>query len=153
MKRFEGRQQRALRAWLELVRAARAFEARIDARMLATFGQHFTRFDLMSQLYRTPDHRLSITELGSRLLSPSNNISRLLDRMQADGLVARAPNTSDRRRLDVVLTTDGAATFERMAGAHADWVTDALAAFDDATLERITGDLRALSAPAGTTAK
>ncbi len=134
-----------LRLWLALIRAARCLEGQINSRMLTDFGHGFTRFDAMSQLYRAPGRRLTIGELRNRLLIRPGNISRLLDRMQHDGLIVRQSNPHDRRSQDVALTAQGRAVFRKMAKAHARWVKQALAGVDEETLARLTTDLRSLA--------
>lgn len=50
---------------------------------------------------------LSQTELGRRLVCTLGNVSRLLDRMEAKGLITRAPDPNDRRRTLIHLAGDG----------------------------------------------
>jgi len=50
---------------------------------------------------------LPLTELAGRLACVKSNITQLVDRLEADGLVAREPDPSDRRTRLAVLTPAG----------------------------------------------
>ena len=119
------REQQSVRLWLELLRCAKLQEQRLGSRMKKTFGQSLTRFDVLSQLYRSEDATLPVTALATRLLaSTSRNITRLVDRMEDDDLVERRANPDDRRSFTISLTDKGRAVFEEMAIEHARWVAD-----------------------------
>ena len=143
---YSERQRRVLRLWLRLVRTSRRIESEVGAKMMHAYGTRFVRFDVLSQLYRAPERRLSIGDLGASLLAPSGNISSLLDRMEADGLVKRVADPADRRRFMIRLTEKGLAAFNDMALANAHWVATAFEAIDDATLDRLHDELGAIEA-------
>jgi len=142
---YDDRQRRVLRFWLQLVRTSRRIETEIGARMQKSFGVRFVRFDVLSQLYRAPDRTLSIGDLGASLLAPSGNISSLLDRMEADEMVQRVPDPTDRRRYLIRMTKQGLDQFHHMAQANAEWVSDAFSNIDDDTLERLHSELSSIA--------
>lgn len=142
---YSDRERRVLRLWLRLVRTSRRIEADVGAQMQKAFGVRFVRFDVLSQLYRAPNHSLSVGDLGASLLAPSGNISSLLDRMEADGLVTRVADHHDRRRYLIRLTEEGLAAFDQMAKANAHWVANAFAAIDDETLDRLHDELASIA--------
>ncbi len=51
-----------------------------------------------------------------------SGITRLLDRMERDGLITRTASTTDRRRFDVSLTPSGQRRFEQAWPAHAEGI-------------------------------
>ena len=57
-------------------------------------------------------------ELQDRLLFTYSGLTRLVDRIEAAGLVRRERVPHDRRGVHVVLTPDGAATYERGIVIH-----------------------------------
>lgn len=65
----------------------------------------------------------TIHELREKMLDKQPDVSRLLDRIQAKGLVERKPNDSDRRKMDVVISLPGLELLSTMEGA--------VAGFDD----------------------
>lgn len=143
---YNERERRVLRLWLRLVRTSRRIEADVNAQMQKSFGARFVRFDVLSQLYRAPENCLSVGDLGASLLTPSGNISSLLDRMEADGLVSRVADPDDRRRYLIRLTDLGHDQFSQMALANAQWVTGAFSAIDNETLDRLHDELGSIAA-------
>ena len=119
------REQQSVRLWLELLRCAKTLEASIGSNLRKSFRQSMTRFDALSQLYRADDMTLPVTVLASQLLaSTSKNITGLIDRMEADGLVKRRPHPNDRRSFVVSLSKKGEALFEEMAIEHGHWIRE-----------------------------
>jgi len=60
---------------------------------------------------------LTLSELAARLSCVRSNITQLVDRLEADGLVRRVDDASDRRSVRAELTPVGAE--KQMAGAEA----------------------------------
>jgi DNA-binding MarR family transcriptional regulator len=61
---------------------------------------------------------LTIGELAERLQIRPNSAVGLVNRLQAEGLVARASHAGDRRQVYVSLTARGRALLERLSAAH-----------------------------------
>lgn len=61
---------------------------------------------------------LSIGEIAERLLVRHNTIVELVDRLVDLGLVARAPDASDKRKIQVVLTKNGNAAIDKLSSIH-----------------------------------
>jgi DNA-binding MarR family transcriptional regulator len=57
---------------------------------------------------------ISMRELAERLKSDPSNVTGLIDRLEARGLVERRPDPSDRRITGLALTSAGASTRERL---------------------------------------
>lgn len=117
----------ALKLWLHLAKTSALMQSEITARFRTHYGQSLARFDVLSQLARAPAQSLSIRALSTSLIASSGNITRLLDRMQGEGLLSRSPAPEDRRSVLVRLTPAGASLFEAMAKDHKIWVRDMLA--------------------------
>ena len=56
---------------------------------------------------RDPPHRLSPKEVGVSLLFSSGGLTKLLERLESRGLVAREPDPNDGRGVLVSLTAAG----------------------------------------------
>jgi MarR family transcriptional regulator, organic hydroperoxide resistance regulator len=88
------------------------------------FGQHRRRFLIAAaELDLHPaqagallqlDSPLPMTELAVLLACDNSNVTGLIDRLEARGLVARQPSSQDRRVKHVVLTAAGRRLRERM---------------------------------------
>jgi len=73
---------------------------------------------VLLHLKRRPDGRSSPREIEDAVLFEQYNLSRLLDRMEADGLVSRIPYPGDKRRQLVEITEEGRSLQRRMWGVY-----------------------------------
>ena len=121
------RDERArLRLWYRMLRTAHAIESILRDRLKSAFDTTLPRFDVMAALDRAPDGMM-MSELSRFLLVSNGNVTGIVDRLVADGLVARAERDGDRRAFIVRLTENGRQAFARMAAAHAQWIDELLA--------------------------
>jgi len=80
---------------------------------------------------------------------PSSAATRLVDKLEAAGLVIRQANPGDRRGVQVVATAAGTALLARYARAGNEWLAERLAALsepDQRVLARAVTVLRSLAA-------
>jgi DNA-binding MarR family transcriptional regulator len=75
-------------------------------------------YDVLLQLVEAPEHRLRMADLADRVLLSRSGLTRLVDRLAADGLVTREPFPGDARGLYTVLTDAGLARLRRAAPVH-----------------------------------
>lgn len=115
-----------LRLWIRLLRASRLIEAEVRARLKAEFKFTLPRFDVMAALYRQPEGML-MSEISRFLMVSNGNVTGIVDRLVAQGLVVRSQRNGDRRTSFVKLTAKGRARFEAMAKAHQGWIDEMLA--------------------------
>lgn len=122
-----------LRLWIRLLRASRSVEAELRERLKEGFGSTLPRFDVLSALHRRPDG-MAMSDLSRFLLVSNGNVTGIVDRLVADGLLVRSKRDGDRRTSIVRLTDAGSAAFERMAAAHETWIDELLGSvsLDDA---------------------
>jgi DNA-binding MarR family transcriptional regulator len=77
-------------------------------RCLDQFGLLFIDYSVLRVLELSgPPYRMSPTELAEILLRSSGGMTQILDRLERAGLVARAPDPDDRRKVVVELTPEG----------------------------------------------
>jgi DNA-binding MarR family transcriptional regulator len=115
-----------LRLWLRLLKATRLVEGALRERMRAERGTTLPRFDVMAALYRAGEG-LRMSDLSGVLMVSNGNVTGIVDRLEAEGLVARAAVEGDRRATRVRLTARGREAFEDMAEEHEAWVDGLLA--------------------------
>ncbi len=133
-----------LRLWLRLLTCTTMIETLIRGRLRERFGVTLPRFDLMAQLARSAEG-LTLGELSRRLMVTNGNVTGLVERLVADGLVARMAGETDRRTVTVRLTEAGRGAFATMAAEHEGWVADAfagLAGEDVAPLMQLLGRVK-----------
>jgi DNA-binding MarR family transcriptional regulator len=114
-----------LAAWKQLQWAAALITSRFR-RDLGTAGLSLEQFDVLVHLAWEPSGTLPLHELTASMVVGDtlsrSGITRLLDRMDRDGLITRTVSTTDRRRFDVSLTAHGRRQFDQVWPAHADGI-------------------------------
>ena len=98
------REPTPLRIWLQIAKSSANLEHSINGKLRENYGQSLSRFDVLSQFIRTGEDELSVGALSKELIASSGNISRLLDRMQKDGLIVRKHSDKDRRSVYIRIT-------------------------------------------------
>jgi DNA-binding MarR family transcriptional regulator len=131
-----------LRLWLRLLRVTRMIEGELRERLKARFGTTLPRFDVMAALSRAPGGMM-MSEVSRFLLVSNGNVTGIVERLVADGLVERTAREGDRRASVVQLTARGRAAFDEMARAHAGWIEELLGGIDSADAETVAGTLAA----------
>ena len=124
----EGKKQE-LRLWLRLLSTTKLISQEIRRRLRREFGATLPQFDLLSQLYRE-DEGLRLGELSKRTMVTNGNITGLVERLEADGLIVRERLPDDRRVVVACLTAKGREAFRAMAEAHEGWLRDMMADVD-----------------------
>lgn len=134
-----------LRLWLRLLTCTTLIEGEIRRRLRETFDVTLPRFDLMAQLDKAPGG-MTLGELSQRMMVSNGNVTGLVERLQAQGLIERRPSPSDRRAQIVSLSAEGRRSFRAMARTHEGWVADMFSAMtpeDTETLMQILGRAKA----------
>ena len=142
----------ALRLWLRLLTCTQLIEKQVRAELRERFDTTLPRFDLMSQLERSPDG-LKMNELSRRMMVTGGNITGITDQLVTEGLVERLEVAGDRRAFRVRLTALGRKSFEDMARQHEGWIVDAfsgLSAREVNALHKLLGKVKQhhMAAPA-----
>jgi DNA-binding MarR family transcriptional regulator len=133
-----------LRLWLRLLRASRAIEATLRERLRVNFHITLPQFDVLAALARS-EGGMTMTALSRMLLVSNGNVTVVIERLAAAGLVARQTASGDRRAVHVSLTRRGADQFAQIATAHESWVDELLAEFSRADTELLIAHLDGLA--------
>jgi DNA-binding MarR family transcriptional regulator len=88
-----------------LVLGAQREGSRMFADLLRPLGLTPSQAEVLRVLQHAS--RMSLVDVGSRLVCESGSPSRLVDGMVSSGLIDRMPATDDRRRIDLSLTDEG----------------------------------------------
>ena len=94
-------------------------------RFAAQFEQHrlsAVEFEVLLRLARSPNHRLRMTDLAGQTSLSTSGVTRVVDRMDRDGLVRREACASDRRSSYAVLTDAGLSRLEEVVPGHLELV-------------------------------
>ena len=107
-------------------------------------------YDVLLQLAEAPEHRLRMAELADQVLLSRSGLTRLVDRLQFDGLVTRAPYPGDARGTYTVLTEAGLDRLRNAAPVHLAGIREYwLAHFSDDELKQLGALLARVDAAFG----
>jgi len=110
-------------------------------RLRVQFAMTLPQFDVMAALYRE-EAGMTMTELSRRLMVSNGNVTGIVDRLVADGFVARSQRNGDRRTSFITLTRKGRAAFAAMAAAHESWVDELLGGITARDAEQMSAKLK-----------
>lgn len=130
-----------LRLWLRLLTCTNLAESKIRRRLRERFDVTLPRFDLLAQLERSPGG-LTLGEISKRMMVSNGNITLLVDRLVAEGQLARCSPPNDRRVQIISLTEKGRSAFADMAKAHADWMAELFGGLTKAEVSLLLGLLQ-----------
>ncbi len=88
-----------------LARTQHLYAARLDE-AFAAIGLSMAKFGVLKVLVEAGDP-LPLGQLAERLACVKSNITQLVDRLEADGLVQRVPDAEDRRSKRAAITVEG----------------------------------------------
>jgi DNA-binding MarR family transcriptional regulator len=103
-----------LDAWRSFLRAHAKVTRVLDAELTAECGLPLGSYEVLLHLNDAPEKSLRMTELADRVLLSRSGLTRLVDRMEREGLIRRASCPSDLRGTLAVLTDEG---YERLRAA------------------------------------
>jgi DNA-binding MarR family transcriptional regulator len=106
-----------LLAWRLYFESALALIDVLDAELESDAGIPLRWYDVLVHLEETPEG-LRMNELAERILYSKSGFTRVVDRMEEAGLVARVRPENDRRSILVVLTDQGRDTMEQARRHH-----------------------------------
>lgn len=103
--------------WENLIRYHHATVAKMDDRLMSTFGHSLEDYDVLYQL-SVHNEPMRMGELAERLLVANSSCHRIVARLVDADLIARHRGESDGRVVQVELTPDGRRLRRRMAAVH-----------------------------------
>jgi len=134
----------AIKLWLRMLTCTNRITSKIRSRLRENFNTTLPRFDLLAQLERHPEG-LKMSELSKRMMVTTGNVTGITDQLEAEGLVRREVDPSDRRSFVVKLTPEGRRLFGEMAAVHEGWVIElfeGLSSEEKETLYALLGKLK-----------
>jgi DNA-binding MarR family transcriptional regulator len=105
MNRLKSPRVNADQVMFSLLGAAHALEDRLEL-ALGGVGLSMSKLGVLTQLVETGEP-LALSELAARLSCVRSNMTQLVDRLEADGLVRRVDDVTDRRSVRAVVTKLG----------------------------------------------
>jgi DNA-binding MarR family transcriptional regulator len=132
--------------WLGLLATHSSITRQLDAMLRASHQLGLSAYGVLLRLARAPACRLRMTELAATAPLTLSGISRMVGRLERDGLVRREGSAEDGRVACATLTKDGVA---RLRAAHQTYLDGVrrlfLAHFSEPELETLNGYWQQLS--------
>ena len=113
-----------LRAWRGMLRAHAAMAKALDAQLEASHGLQLSSYEVLTYLADAEEERMRMCDLASSILLSRSGLTRLVDRLQREGLLERVACSDDARGQFAKLTPAGreklrAARDTHLAGVRA----------------------------------
>ncbi len=102
-----------LTAWRAFLKAHAIVIDRIDHDLLAARRLPLSSYDVLIELYEAPGRRLRMYELAERVVLSRSGLTRLVDRLEAEGFLTRDRSGTDRRGAYAVITEQGIAAMRQ----------------------------------------
>jgi len=134
-----------LAAWRAFLKAHAIVVDRIDHDLVTEQRLPLSSYDVLIELYEAPDRRLRMYELAQRVVLSRSGLTRLVDRLEAEGLLIRDRCGKDRRGAYAVITEQGIGALRKawpvyargISQYFAQWLTQEEAQVIVAALERL----------------
>jgi DNA-binding MarR family transcriptional regulator len=111
----------ALAAWRVFFECALALPDILDSELVAGGGLSFRSYDVLVHLEEAGEG-VPMNEIASRILTSKSGLTRVIDRMEAAGLVRRERPPGDRRVVLVVPTQQGLEALAASRVIHRDGI-------------------------------
>lgn len=112
-----GRTRHETRTWLRILEVHNAIFATLNRTMTVKAGISLAKFDILAQLDLHRDG-ISLGVLSERLKVTDGNITGLVRRLLADGLIVKEMSRVDRRSFLVSLSPKGVEKFQAACVVH-----------------------------------
>jgi DNA-binding MarR family transcriptional regulator len=137
----------SLGAWRAFIQTHARLIRQLDEELQAAHNLSLAEYDALLQLVNAPDRRLRMSVLADRVLLSRSGITRLVDRLVAEGMVERFACPTDARGSMAAITAAGVSRLRAASKTHLEGVRryflDVIAAEDQAVIERSLGRVSA----------
>ena len=107
-----------LGAWRGFLRAHAALVRDLDAELQSAHGLSLSSYEVLLLLAGASRRQLRMTELANATLITLGGVTRLVDRLEREGLVQREKCSSDARGINAVLTSAGLEKLREAGPTH-----------------------------------
>ena len=114
--------QEELGAWRGMLRAHAALTRSLDAELTREHDLPLSSYEVLLFLNDSDGGRMRMSELADSVLLSRSGLTRLVDRLERQGLLRRERCTSDARGLFAEITDEGRGLFAEARKTHLDGV-------------------------------
>src|SRR3954449_3359249 len=113
-----------IRTWIRFLATHSAITRELEARLMGAHGLTLSDYDVLVQLARAPERKLRNIDLAKAVVLTRSGVTRLVDGLEKDRLVARSSCPSDKRGTFVALTDVGLARLREAAATQVEGVRE-----------------------------
>jgi DNA-binding MarR family transcriptional regulator len=113
-----------LAAWRGLLRIHAGMTKALDAELMREHRLPLSSYEVLLFLADSPQGRMRMSELAEGVLLSRSGLTRLVDRMEREGLLRRKRCEEDQRGWFAEITDEGRALFARARKTHLDGVRE-----------------------------
>lgn len=110
--------EQELRAWRGLLSTYARLTKALDAQLEAEHGLPLTSYEVLMYLADSERGRMRMHDLARSILLSRSGLTRLVDRLERDGLLERCSCSSDARGSYACLTAKGRETLDAARATH-----------------------------------
>jgi DNA-binding MarR family transcriptional regulator len=133
----------AVAAWGSILRVHSVLLPRLERAVFEQAGVTLAWYDVLLEL-NFAGGRLTMGQLGDRVVLSRSRVSRVVDELVAAELVSREANPDDKRSSFAALTARGRKRFLAVAKVYLPAIDREVGLVEDATLEQVAVGLNAL---------
>ncbi|MEA2331867.1 MAG: hypothetical protein QOH58_2005 [Thermoleophilaceae bacterium] len=111
-----------LGAWRGLLRVHASMTKELDAELVRAHSLPLSSYEVLLFLAEAPDGQLRMSDLADGVLLSRSGLTRLVDRMERDGLLRRERCKDDARGFNAAITVEGRELFQLARGTHLEGV-------------------------------
>lgn len=111
-----------LGAWRGFLRTHAALSRELDAELTAAHGLALSAYEVLLFLADSSEGQMRMSDLADSVLLSRSGLTRLVDRLEREGLVQRRACPGDARGMNAVITDRGRERFAQARKAHLDGV-------------------------------
>jgi DNA-binding MarR family transcriptional regulator len=111
-----------LAAWRGMLRAHAELVRELDAELAREHDMPLSSYEVLLYLNDSPEGRMRMSELADSVLLSRSGLTRLVDRLERQGLLKRERCESDARGLFAEITQEGRKAFAEARKTHLDGV-------------------------------
>ena len=111
-----------LAAWRGMLHAHAALTKELDAQLAREHDLPLSSYEVLLFLADAPDGRMRMAELAQSVLLSRSGLTRLVDRLEREGLLKRKPCDSDARGFFAEITPKGRRLFDAARRTHLEGV-------------------------------
>lgn len=146
--------EQELAAWRLFIKTHAKIIENIEQDLAEQKRVPLTTYDVLIALFEAPDRKLRFGELNRKVVLSKSGLTRLVDRLERDGLIQRERSDEDRRGAYAVLTQEGEMQLRKAWPVYAKGIKQYFAKLlSDAEVQSIISSFgamyRALQSPRG----